>query len=587
MILAALNDYYTRRSLDPDPRRRLPVFGMESKAIPFIIEISETGGFVTLQDTRERVGTRLIGRSELVPMGIKKTSGVAANLLWDTAEYVLGIDTRGNPDRVDEQHRAFMQVINSLPEAARRDPGVQAVLRFLTGPDRKHIEAESAWADIQESNPLVTFRLHGDGDLVCQRPAVIRAVLETNHVTQSPETCLVTGNVDIPERLHASIKGVWGAQSSGANIVSFNLDAFSSYGKSQGGNAPVGEHAAFAYTTALNSLLARDSGNRAQIGDASTVFWSARPDELELAIPDIFGEPTKDNPDQGVVAVAALYRAIESGRLASADGENRFFVLGLSPNAARIAIRFFHCLPLRDLAVRIQAHFDDIDIAHGPAEAQSLSLFRLLASCAVQGKADNIPPNLGGGLVDAILSGPNAPYPASLLNLAVTRCRAERTVTYPRAAAIKGCLNRQIRQRRQEKEFERMLDPENPNPAYRLGRLFAILERIQEEAAGGPGRLNATIRDRYYGAASSTPVAVFTTLLRLKNAHLRKLSDKHAAWFERQIGEVMQALDDFPNHLALSDQGRFALGYYHQRQHFFTKHEVMPAAPANSDAGDH
>jgi CRISPR-associated protein Csd1 len=582
VILQALHDYYRRKGLDPDPARRLPAFGLEEKPIPFVIEVTEGGELVRLHDTRERVGKKLVGRSEQVPKGVKKTSRVDANLLWDTLEYVLGVDTRGNAARVAEQHAAFRDRLEALPPQALQDDGVQAVLRFLDHPQRRLIELEPAWREALETNAVMTFRLQGDGDLVCQRPLVLANMLDEDDSDAAETMCLVTGDQAHPERVHTSIKGVWGAQSSGANIVSFNLEAFNSYGKNQGMNAPVGRLAAFAYTTALNHLLSRDSGKRVQVGDASTVFWAEQPSDLEMAVPDLFGEPPKDAPDRGVLAVKALYSAIDSGRLAGPEGETHFYVLGLAPNAARIAIRFFHRLPLRELALRIRRHFDDLAIVHGPNDATYLSLFRLLLSCSVLGKADNIPPNLGGAVVDAILEGPNAPYPAMLLNAAVNRCRTEHTVTHPRAAVIKASLNRVIRQRTQEEEFKEMLDLNNPNTAYRLGRLFAVLERIQEEAAGGPGKLNATIKDRYYGAASSTPVAVFTTLLRLKNAHLKKLATGRIIWFEKLIGEVTSALNDFPPHLALADQGRFALGYYHQRQAFFSKSDPQPTTTADT-----
>jgi CRISPR-associated protein Csd1 len=224
-----------------------------------------------------------------------------------------------------------------------------------------------------------------------------------------------------------------------------------------------------------------------------------------------------------------------------------------------------------DLARRIRQHFEDIHVVRAPHDPEHLSLFRLLTACAIQNKADNIPPNLGGDIMRAILEG--LPYPATWLYAAVQRCRAEQKVTYPRAAAIKACLNRTIRRANRqssqpEKEFGPMLDISNVNPAYRLGRLFAALEKIQEEASPG---LNATIRDRYYGAASSTPVAVFTTLLRLKNHHLGKLSPGRAVQMEKLLGEILGGLTEFPRHLALPEQGRFALGYYHQRQAFFTR----------------
>jgi CRISPR-associated protein Csd1 len=228
-------------------------------------------------------------------------------------------------------------------------------------------------------------------------------------------------------------------------------------------------------------------------------------------------------------------------------------------------------LPVRDLAERITRHYGDLELVRGKFDAEYPSLFRLLSACATQGKAENIPPNLGGEVMRAILTG--SPYPATLLAAAIRRCRAEQEVSYHRAAIIKACLNRSIRQNNlsplpPQKEFTVMLDPDNQSTAYRLGRLFAVLEKIQEEASPG---LNATIRDRYYGAASSTPVTVFTTLLRLHHHHLGKLGIGRRVNMEKLIGEIMSQIEQFPAQLPLAEQGRFAIGYYHQRQAFFTK----------------
>lgn len=583
MILQALNDYYRRKCDNPDPAQRLPMFGLEQKEIPFLLEISAEGDLLQMRDTRELQGKKKVARSFRVPLGVKKTSGVAANLLWDTLEYVLGVDTKGKPERVAEQHAAFCARIAALPANAREDDGIQAVTRFLERIDLAQLVLQPAWTDALESNAVLSFRLQGDLDLVCQRPAVVSAVLNSSPDEDATQAmCLVTGEQAPVERLHASIKGVWGAQTSGANIVSFNARAFESYGKTerQGENAPVSRAAAFAYTTALNHLLRKDSSQRIQVGDASTVFWAERDSEFETAAADIFGDPPKDDPDSGTRAVHALLEAVHSGKMAGPEGDTRFYVLGLAPNAARISIRFYHCLPLRDLGQRIAQHFEDLSLARGPHDPQYPSLFRLLAAVAVQNKADNIPPNLGGSIVDAIFAGVSTPYPSLWLNAAVGRCRAEQNVNYLRAAAIKACLNRQMRFAQPlrpsptlEQEFLPMLDLSNTNPAYRLGRLFAVLEKIQEEASPG---LNATIRDRYYGAASSTPVAVLTTLLRLKNAHLKKLTVGRTTVFEKLLGEVLGPVTDFPKHLPLPDQGRFALGYYHQRQDFFTRRSAEP-----------
>ena len=573
MILQALNDYYLRCQRSPDPQDRLPAFGLEEKEIPFVIEIDAAGRLVNLADTRRIEGKKKIGQRFLVPQGVKKASGVVANLLWDTTEYVLGVDTKGKPERVVEQHAAFRARLAGLSPDALNDAGMQAILAFFNGINLAQFEALPAWPEILLTNPVMTFRLHGDVELVCQRPAIVAATALTMDAATADGACLVTGKPAAIERLHTAIKGVWGAQTSGANIVSFNLDAFRSYGKTQGANAPLGKQAVFAYTTALNHLLARDSRQRIQVGDASTVFWAEQANDLETALPDLFGEPPKDDQNRGTDALKTLYQAVQSGKFTQGSANDRFHVLGLAPNAARIAIRFWETAPAHELAHRIARHFDDIKIARAPHDPEHLSLFRLLTSLALQGKADNIPPNLGGEVMRAILQG--SLYPAPLLNLAVQRSRAEQKPTYARAAVIKAALNRTIRRAnlaasRPEKEFQIMLDQTNANPAYLLGRLFATLEKIQEEASPG---LNATIRDRYYSAASSTPVAVFTTLLRLHTHHLGKLSKGRAVQLERLVGEIMGGLDDFPRILTLPNQGRFALGYYHQRQTFFTKTE--------------
>ncbi|WP_288126603.1 type I-C CRISPR-associated protein Cas8c/Csd1 [Thiomonas sp.] len=582
MILQALDAYYRRKQTDPDPANRLPAFGFEDKEIPFILELDVAGRLLQIADTRSGEGKKRSAQRFLVPQGVKKTSGIAANVLWENAEYLLGIpdekkleDRRREGKETDYRERlldmraAFRQRIADLP--AQDDNGIRAVLTFLDHLDLVALEAMPGYADIVSSNPLLSFRLQGDAGLVCQRPQVAVA-LAAQPQDDTDGICLVSGRPAEIERLHPAIKGVWGAQTSGANIVSFNLDAFRSYGKEQGANAPLGKPAAFAYTTALNHLLAKDSRQRIQVGDASTVFWAEEAHDLESAIPDLFGDPPKDDPDRNVRAVEALYSAVHTGQFATGGPDTRFHVLGLAPNAARISIRFWETATAANLARRIKQHFDDINVVHGPREPRYLSLFRLLTGVALLSKADNIPHNLGGEVMRAILEG--LPYPTTLMNLAVTRCRAEQQVTYARAAALKASLNRWIHFRQNpEKEFLPMLDTANTNPGYRLGRLFAVLEKIQEDASPG---LNATIRDRYYGAASSTPAAVFSTLLRLSKHHLAKLPTGLAISRERLVGEIMNGFDAAtfpPRVLPLTDQARFALGYYHQRQAFFTKSE--------------
>jgi CRISPR-associated protein Csd1 len=564
MILQALNEYYQRKTRMPDSDLAPP--GFEHKVIPFLVVLTANGEFAGLDDTREGEGKKKIAKSFLVPQTVKRSSGVAANLLWDNPGYVFGIDSKGKPERAREQHLAFVEAIRShFPDS--RDAGIRAVQAFLEHGDFAKVYEHPRWAKILESGANLTFRLEGDASPICEREAVANALsLADTEAAGETALCMVSGEADVIERLHPSVKGVWGAQTAGANIVSFNLDAFSSYGKAQGNNAPVGKRAAFAYTTALNHLLAKGSKQRIQVGDASTVFWAAKPGHpMEELFPGFFSEPSKDNPDLGTGAVATLLNAPKTGAGNFEDDGTRFYVLGLAPNAARIAVRFWFVKTVGELALNIRRHFDDLSIVHAPHEPDTLSLFRLLVSTATLGKAENMPPNLGGDVMRSVIE--NLPYPQTLLASSVRRIRAEQEVTYPRAAIIKACINRYSG----KEELKVSLDEYNTNTAYRLGRLFAVLERVQERASPN---LNATIRDRYYGAASSTPVTVFSTLLKLKNHHLSKLDSKgEAVNYEKSLGQIMDGITEFPAHLDLQDQGRFAIGYYHQRQAFFTKSE--------------
>jgi len=563
MILQALVDYYERKTAEPDSG--LAPEGLEPKHIPFVLALDTAGHLVEIEDTRTLQGKKLLGRTYLVPQGIKKTVGIAANLLWDTAEYVLGVDSRGKPERVVQQHRAFVdrieQELGGLDE-----PGVLAVRRFLATLDLADLEPFPQWAEIREANPNLSFRLAAHPELICQHRIVREALSRPPQATEeAPRICAVTGREGPLERLHPAIKGVWGAQTSGANIVSFNLDAFTSFGKSQGDNAPVGRPAVFAYTTALNHLLQRDSRRRLQVGDATTVFWSDRTSPLETDFLDFLGEPDKDDPDRHTDKVRGLLRSVDSGAYCEDQDTTRFFVLGLAPNAARIAIRFWYADPVAQVAARIAQHFRDLEMVRAyPNDPPYPSLFRLLLSIAAQNKADNIPPNLGGELMRAVIGG--GPYPATLWQAAIRRNRAEQQVTYHRAALLKGCFNRLHRTNPfLRKEITVSLDKTNPNTGYRLGRLFAVLERIQVEAQGG--NLNATIRDRFYGAASASPLSVFSNLMKLKNHHLSKLDNRgRVANLEKLIGEILEPVNEFPAQLPLREQGLFALGYYHQRQ---------------------
>ena len=576
MILQALKEYYDRKAEGADSDIAPP--GWEWKEISYIIVLNKEGQPIDIQSTVEGTGKSKTVRKFLLPQSVKRTVGVSPNLCWDSPEYAVGIDLKGNPERTAQQHDAFKNRVMVLGDIA--DDGVIALKKFLDITDKiEQLEKFDEWENLKKSGAFLVFKLAGAKGIITDPSAVKKVIRQLSKAASGNNigTCLITGENDDIERLHAALKGVWGGNTSGGTIIGFNLDAFCSYGKKQGENAPVGKRAASAFATAINTMLAKGSKNRMQVGDASTIAWASKETDFEGWFINSFNESPKDNPDEGVEAVRSIYKSIETGAFHVDTGEDeeppRFYVLGLAPNAARISIRFWIVDTVETIAKRIKQHFDDLNIVHSDKQPEYLSLFRLLVSTAMQGKSDNIPPNLGGDTMRSILEGQS--YPATLLNAVIRRIRAEHDITYPRAAIIKAYLNRKNRNQpesQKERKLNVTLDFENNNIGYRLGRLFATLEKIQSEA--NPG-INATIRDRFYGAASGTPAVVFSNLMRLKNHHLSKLeSQGRRVNLERLLGEIISGIErEFPAFLSIENQGRFAIGYYHQMQDFYTKKE--------------
>ncbi len=403
MILQALCDYYQRQ------QNELPQPGFERKAIPFIIVLDRNGGFVDLEDTRSGDNKRDKGRLFVVPQGVKRTVGIAANLLWDGMSYVLGAVSAARAAKLDaaalkkeqararETHAAFLQRIHEVFPAPVTDEGIRATLTFLERGDFSSVFGHPLWAELNKTTESISLRLEGDLELICQREAVRQAIMAAQQSTASArKRCLVSGKLDAIARLHPAIKGVRGAQSSGANLFSFNFSAACSHGKEQGQNAPVGEYAAFAYTTSLNTLLRADSRQRLSVGEDTFVFWAEKPDPAE----ELFAawlQPDPDDPARGVEAIKALYQApTHSGARPLNQDDTRFFVLGLAPNNARLAVRLWSVSTVRELAGNIRRHFDDLAIVRPPRDPEFLPVWRLLVAIAAQGKSENVPPLLAG-----------------------------------------------------------------------------------------------------------------------------------------------------------------------------------------------
>ncbi len=593
MILQALNRYYQRLLERQEPG--LSPFGYSPEKISYEILLARDGAVVQVNDIRDTSGKKPVPRMLNVPQSEKRTVDIKSNVLWDKTSYVLGCSATSR--RADKEHEAF-KALHLKVLADEKDEGLVALRTFLQNWTPEQFQLPYFRSDMLDTN--MVFRLDGERLYLHERPAAqaLRARLGADEDSETLlGVCLVTGEVQLLARLHPPIKGVNGAQSSGASIVSFNLNAFASYGKTQGENAPVSELAAFAYTTVLNHLLRRGGHNRQrlQIGDATVVFWAEAADADQAAAAELLFSDALDPPtdEQEAEKVRRALDAVAMGRpLRDIDPklheDTRMYVLGLSPNAARLSIRFWEVGTLGRLVRHLAQHEQDIRLEPLPWK-KAPSAWRLALATAPSRKkqdryeasAADIPPQLAGELMRSILNGGR--YPGSLLANVVMRMRSDGDLSGMRVAMCKGVLSRN---HESSEEAPMSLDKQSTYPAYLLGRLFAVLENVQRSALGG--QVNATIRDRYYGAASATPASVFPMLLRNTQNHMSRLrKDKPgmAVTLERDIQEIVSGLaESFPRSLRIEDQGRFAIGYYHQSQARFTKDEAKSAADSTNES---
>lgn len=537
-------------------------------------------------DLREAVGKKRLPRLLAVPAAVTRTVAVKANLFWDKTAYALG-RTAGEGRRAAQEHAQF-KADNLALVAGSQDEGLVAFRSFLESWTADRFDAAPFTAEMLDAN--IVFALEGETRYLHEREAAQALLAGCAGSQAANRLCLVTGVEGPLARLHPSIRGVEGAQSSGASLVSFNLDAFTSYGKGQGDNAPTSEAAAFRYGQALNRMLDRGGRNRLSrpVGDATVVFWA---DAADAAVAEgaefVFGqslEPPEDAEEAARVRDALT--KVAQGRSADlahglklAPG-TRFHVLGLAPNAARLSVRYWLSDSFETFARRLDQHRRDLAVEPAPWKRPPSLRYLLMKTVALQEKSENVPPLLAGEVMRAVLAG--CAYPRTWLAAVVIRLRAGDDPSRGwHAAAIKACINRMST----EESLPVSLDPDNPSPAYQLGRLFAVLEAAQYVALG---RVNASIADRYYGAASATPARVFGALLRGAKTHVSDARKRNkGGWIEPKLGEIIARLPaDLPKTLRLEDQGRFAVGYYHERAFRPDEaHDPQPADAATPDEG--
>ena len=565
MILQALYNYYRQKAADPESGIAPP--GFEWKEIPFIIVIDRNGNFIDLEDTRQ--GDMKKAQAFLLPKSTGRSGSNAwmtSNLLWDHYGYVLG-NPRGDDMKSIEMARkqlnSFLVKVNALPESLKKDDGVNAVTSFYQNDEYKKVSSSENWSECIKINGCnMSFRLDDETFLVPCRPSV-RSYIEKYDLNNTHEEnkgiCLLTGIYGPIARIHSDTP----INKDSKKIVSFQKNSgYDSYGKEQGYNAPTSKFAEFAYTTALNRLLARNSNNKVQLGDMTLVFWADNKSEFERLFPAFFSFPSLDDPETEIRAVASLY-ANDRESLTDASS-TRFFVLGMGPNAARISVRFWHESTERGLRDAIRQHYDDINIVRSSFDTGHYSTYWLLSAMSVENKIDNIPSNMASQVVRSIISGYE--YPVTMFQQTILRIRTLRNVRRMQAGILKAYLNRSCRIRSiKEKEIISVrLDETNISTGYLLGRLFAVLEKIQEQSI--PGN-NSTIREHYYATASSTPMTVFPQLLKMKNYHLGKIKVRGLKRkYEKMLTEIISSIPpELPCGLMMEDQARFAIGYYHQK----------------------
>lgn len=609
--------FYDRLSADPDSG--MPPEGMTAEQIGFALVIAPDGSLVRVADLRDSKGRP--GR-RFVPAAVKRAVNIAPNFLWDNTGYVLGVDGKGKPTRTAKTFAAFRELHEGLLGAAE-SPHARALLAFL----RTWTPEQFATLDEREAllDSNVVFRLDGEEGFLHEAPELkavwAKALMGSSEKggAGGPEgICLVTGQPGAIARIHPSIKGVAGAQSSGAALVSFNCPSFTSYGKEQSVNAPVSESAARAYTSALNYLLQRAHRQTVRIGDTSMVFWADRATPLEKAVTDFFGleapaaaasgEGAQQDMEQ-IARIRGILRALRRGESLNQadrelDGGARFFILGLAPNASRLSVRFWLTATLEVLLRHVARWYADLEIERQfpDSEPEFPPMWLLVRALEPQRKAkkrrqeatdtsrdasstskktsEKVPPELAGDMVRCFLTG--CRFPENVFAALMQRIHADKRVGYFRAALIKAYLCRNY-----SKEMEGIpmyaLNGETKNIGYRLGRAFALLEKAQQDAAERD--LNAPLSERYIGAASATPRVVFPVLLRLNTHHVtkaRKGRNAYGVIFKKRMAEILAEVPTLPATLSLADQALFFLGYYHQINDIYRKKDAS-AQTAETD----
>lgn len=577
MILQALVSYYETLSA----RGELPQPGWAPVKVSYVLNLDDQGDITTVVCIKEEV-TRgkkkaLVPQTIQLPAPVKRTAGVTANFLCDNSSYILGADKKGKPKRSLECFQACKTLHETLLVSVE-EPAARALLSFFDHWQPEKLTEHPAFAhqDMEDLLASANLIFRYRGRYLHEIPAIRQAWQDYYNNSQDSQQfpCLVTGKLAPVAQLHPSIKGIYGAQSSGASLVSFNAPAFCSYDREQGLNAPTSQYAAFAYGAALNYLIATQN---TRVGDVTLLFWAESGEEAYADALKRFGFGGGDEDDQYKEEdLKGLMESLAEGADVEWDGTRidpnmTFYILGISPNAARLSVRFFLRNSFGQFIRSVKAHYDRLEIVRPSFDPfDNIPVWRMLKETVNPNSREKKPAaDMAGDTLRTILT--NTPYPATLLNGVTLRIRADREMNRTRAAILKAYYLKNRNPFVPEEVLTVSLNQDSNHEAYVLGRLFSVLEAIQSDA--NPG-INATIRDKYFSSASATPGVVFPTLVNLAQKHLRKLDEGKKIFYDKQLTELMSKLGEtYPNRMNLPQQGAFQLGYYHQTQYRFTKKE--------------
>ncbi len=585
MILQSLVKYYEILANDEDSN--IPKLGYSKANVSYAVNLSLEGellNIIPLKIGAQR-GKKIVEvpQSMEVPEQEKKSVGIKSNFLCENSTYIFGIDNKGKPERSKACFEAFKQLhIKVLKDVDHVT--AQAIINFVSHWDADKAKEHPALIEYLDEISVANFVFKINGGEYVHQNREIRHAWE-KHKSNSDYTnvmqCLVTGKESSIARLHPSIKGVRGAQSVGGSLVSFNERAYESYGreKEQGLNAPVSEYATFAYTTVLHFLLA-DSSHKLNLGDATIIFWAESPKQIYQDFMSLYINGLEVSKGENSVHDEVAAREIKSifekiaqgkpiGELSDAfDEKTNFHILAISPNAARLAVRFYITNSFGEFVKKIGNHYEDLKIEKQyPTDPDTFSIWRLLNETVSPTSKDKVAtPLMAGATLKAIITGTR--YPASLYNSIMLRIKAEKDISYYKVSIIKAYLSRNTN--KFEEVLTMALNEQSENSTYILGRLFAVLEKAQQDASPG---INTTIKDRYFTSACATPASVFPMLLRLSQHHISKADYGYAS--DKRIADILDKLDmeknPFPANLSLEEQGVFILGYYHQKNAFYPK----------------